>query len=169
MSIRGITMTGKGFEGMRESELCALEAARVQVGKVARLRAKCDEIAPKGGYRSPNLTGMPGGSREPCGLDGSRRDCEALLEELDREERLLRRMIAQCEKIIERSDMKAEMREFCRNYYLLRMSVEDAAENIGLTGRTGWNYKSEIEQARKAKKQGHKRKNQAKMAQKNFQ
>lgn len=154
---------------MREAELCALERTRVQAGKVARIRSKCSVITPKGGYKSPALSGMPTGSGEPCGLDGSKRECEALLEELDREEWLLRRMIAQCEKIIERSDMKAEMREFCRNYYLLRMSVEDAAENIGLTGRTGWNYKSEIEQARKAKKQGHKRKNQEKMAQKNFQ
>lgn len=144
MSIRGITMTGRGFEGMRESELCALEAARVQVGKVARLRAKCDEIAPKGGYRSPNLTGMPGGSREPCGLDGSRRDCEALLEELAREERTLETMIRGCEKIIARSGMKAEMKEFCRNYYLRRMGVDSAADYAGISRRTGWNYKSEI-------------------------
>lgn len=167
--MRGITWAGRRFEGMREAELCALERTRVQAGKVARIRSKCCIITPKGGYKSPALSGMPTGSGEPCGLDGSKRECEALLEELDREERLLRRMIAQCEKIIERSDMKAEMREFCRNFYLLRMSVEEAAENIGLTGRTGWNYKSEIEQARKAKKQGHKRKNQEKMAQKNFQ
>ncbi|MBP3521974.1 MAG: hypothetical protein J6M56_00165 [Clostridia bacterium] len=159
MSIRGITMTGKGFEGMRESELCALEAARVQVGKVASLRAKCDEIAPNGGYRSPNLTGMPGGSREPCGLDGSRRDCEALLEELAREERTLETMIRGCEKIIARSGMKAEMKEFCRNYYLRRMSVESASDFAGISRRTGWNYRAEIFAKRKRKNKAAQRKN----------
>ena len=144
MSGRGITMTGKGFEGMRESELCALEAARVQAGKVLRLRAKCDEIAPKGQYRSPALTGMPGGSHEPCGLDGGRRACEVLLAELEREEETLERMVRAAEKILARSGMKAEMKEFCRCYYLRRMSVERASDYAGISQRTGWNYKAEI-------------------------
>lgn len=167
--MRGITWAGRRFEGMREAELCALERTRVQVGKVARIRSKCNVIASKGRYKSPAMTGMPTGSGEPCGLDGSKRECEALLEELEREEQTLRRMRAQSEKIISRSDMKAEMQEFCRGYYLMRMSVEEAAEHIGMTGRTGWNYKSEIEQARRAKKQGHARKKEAKMTKKNFQ
>ena len=158
MSIRGITMTGKGFEGMRKSELCALEAARVQVGKVLRLRAKCDEIAPKGRYRSPALTGMPGGSREPCGLDGSRRDCEALLAELEREERTLESMVRSCEKIIARSGMKAEMKEFCRGYYLRRMSVEGASDHAGISQRTGWNYRAEILAKKRRKTQASSRK-----------
>lgn len=167
--MRGITMTGRRFEGMKEAELIALERTRVQVGKVARLQAKCAVIVPRGAYRSPSLSGMPGGGSGPCGLDGSKRECEALLEELAREEAALKRMRAQCEKIIARSEMKAEMQEFCRGYYLMRMSVEEAAECIGKTGRTGWNYKAEIETARRAKKPGHTRKNQAKNAGKIFQ
>lgn len=167
--MRGITITGRRFEGMRESELCALEQTRVQAGKVARLRQKCAVIVPRGGYRSPALSGMPGGGGDPCGLDGSRRECEALLEGLAREEKTLARMRAQAEKIIARSDMKAEMKEFCRGYYLRRMSVEEAADSLGMTGRTGWNYKSEIEQVRRAKKPSHKRENEAKKAEKNFQ
>lgn len=167
--MRGITWAGRGFEGMREAELSLLEQARMQVGKVARLRAKCDVIVAKGAYKSPALTGMPGGSREPSGLDGGQRDCEALLEELAREERTLASMTAKGEKIIARSGMKAEMKEFCRAYYLRRMSVEDAAENVGVSSRTGWYYKSDIEAARRAKKQGHTRRNEAKNAQKNLQ
>ena len=159
MSIRGITMTGKGFEGMREAELCALEAARVQVGKVARLRTKCNEIAPKGSYKSPSLTGMPGGSKEPCGLDGSRKDCEALLEELEREERTLESMVRRCEKIIDRSGMKAEMKEFCRNYYLRRMGVDSAADYAGISRRTGWNYRAEILAKKRRKTEAAQRKN----------
>lgn len=167
--MRGITWAGRGFEGMREAELSLLEQVRVQVGKVARLRAKCDVIVTKGAYKSPALTGMPGGSREPSGLDGGRRDCEALLEEVAREERALASLTAKGEKIIARSGMKAEMKEFCRAYYLRRMSVEDAAENVGVSSRTGWYYKSDIEAARRAKKQGHTRRNEAKNAQKNLQ
>lgn len=151
-------MTGKGFEGMRESELCALEDVRVQVAKVAKLRAKCDEIAPKGKYRSPNLTGMPGGSREPCGLDGSRQECEELLMELEREERTLKRMTEKAERIIDRSAMKAEMKEFCRNYYLRRMSVEGASDFAGISQRTGWNYRAEILAKKRRKIQSTSRK-----------
>lgn len=159
MSARSITMTGKGFEGMRESELCALEAARVQVGKVLRLRAKCDEIAPKGKYRSPSLTGMPGGSREPCGLDGGRRECEAMLAELEREEEELERMVRTAEKILARSCMKAEMKEFCRCYYLRRMSVEAASDHAGVSQRTGWNYRAEILAKKRRKTETAARKN----------
>lgn len=156
--MRGITMAGKGFDGMRESELCALEAVRVQTGKVMRLRAKCDEIAPKGKYRSPSLTGMPGGSREPCGLDGGRRECEALLAELDREERTLEQMAKAADKIIAKSDMKAEMKEFCRGYYLRRMSVETASAHAGISERTGWNYRAEILAKKRRKNQTAQRK-----------
>ena len=167
--MQGITWTGRGFEGMKEAELQALEQARVQAGRVARLRAKCSVIVSKDAYKSPALTGMPGGSREPSGLDGGRRDCEALLEELAREERTLASLTAKGEKIIARSGMKAEMKEFCRGYYLRRMSVEEAAESVGVSQRTGWYYKSDIEAVRRPKKQGHARKNGAKIAQKNLQ
>ena len=167
--MRGITITGRRFEGMRESELCALEQTRVQAGKVARLRQKCAVIVPRGGYRSPTLSGMPGGGGDPCGLDGSKRECEALLEVLAREEKTLARMRAQAEKIIARSDMKAEMKEFCRGYYLRRMSVEEAADCIGVSARTGWYYKSDIEAERRARKPRHKRKNAEEMVQKNLQ
>ena len=128
--MQGITWTGRGFEGMKEAELQVLEQARVQAGRVARLRAKCSVIVSKGAYKSPALTGMPGGSREPSGLDGGRRECEALLEELAREERTLASLTAKGEKIIARSGMKAEMKEFCRGYYLRRMSVEEAARKL---------------------------------------
>ena len=161
--MRGITMTGRRFEGMKEADLCTLEQTRVQVGKVARLRSKCAVIVPRGRYRSPSFSGMPGGGGGPCGLDGSKQECEALLEELEREEKTLARMRAQSEKIIARSEMKAEMREFCREYYLNRMSVEEAAESVGVSARTGWYYKSDIEAERRAKRQGHKRKNEQKM------
>lgn len=154
---------------MREAELSTLEQARVQVGKVARIRARCNEITPKGAYRSPSLTGMPGGSGEPCGLDGSRRDCEKLLDELHAEEQRLASLRRMGEKIISRSTMKPEMKEFCRLYYLRRMSVEDAADGIGMTGRTGWNYKAEIEAVRRGKNPAHTRKNRVKNSQKNFQ
>lgn len=165
----GITMTGKGFMGMREEELVVLERTRLQAGRVARILVRCSVITPKGGYRSPSFTGMPGGGGEPSGLDGSKRECEALLAELEREEKAFAALKKQSEKIITRSGMKAEMQEFCRNYYIRRMSVEAAAENIGLTGRTGWNYKSEIEMARRAKNPVHTRKNETPKAEKNFQ
>ena len=167
--MQGITCAGRGFEGMKEAELQVLEQARVQAGRVARLRAKCSVIVSKGAYKSPALTGMPGSGHEPCGLDGGRRECEALLEELEREEGAMKRLAAKGEKIIARSSMKAEMKEFCRRYYLRRMSVEEAAESVGVTGRTGWNYKADVEAARRPKKQGHTRKNEAKMDRKNFQ
>ena len=163
-----ITMTGR-FEGMREAELDVLERTRLQAGRVARIRARCSEIAPKGQYKSPRISGMPGGSKEPCGLDGSKRECEALLAELEREEKCFDQLARQSERIISRSTMKPEMREFCRNYYIRRMSVEGAAENIGRTGRTGWNYKNEIEMIRRAKNPAHSRKNEPKNDQKNFQ
>ena len=169
MARYGIAMTGKGFEGMKERELIVLERTRLQAGRVARLRVRCNEIAPKGKYRSPMLTGMPGGGGEPCGLDGSKRECEALLAELVREEKELDVLRRRSEAIIARSGMKAEMMEFCRNYYLRRMSVEAAVESIGLTGRTGWNYKNEIEMVRRAKKTLHTRKNEPENEQKNFQ
>ena len=144
MRTRGITMTGKGFDGMRESELRTLEDARVQAGVVMRLREKCCVIAPKGRYKSPALTGMPGGSREPCGLDGSKSECERLLNELESEEKRLEALRREGEKIINRSGMDAEMRAFCRAYFFERKSVERAAEHAGVSERTGWNYKAEI-------------------------
>ena len=159
MSARGITMTGKGFEGMSDAELCALEEARVQVGRVLRLRAKCDEIAPKGRYRSPSLSGAPGGGGTPCGLDGSRQDCEALLAELEREEKRLDRMKQKCERIIARSGMKAEMKEFCRSYFLRRLSVEAASDSAGISPRTGWNYRSKIFTKKRPKSKTAQRKN----------
>ena len=158
MSIHGITVAGKGFEGMREAELRALEEARVQAGKVARLRTKCSVIVAKGEYRSPDFDGMPGGAGEPCGLDGSKRECEALLTELEREEAVLVRMTCRCEKIIARSSMKAEMREFCRNYYLRRMGVDAAADYAGICRRTGWNYRAEILGKKRRKNQTRKEK-----------
>lgn len=154
----GITMAGRGFEGMREAELNALERTRVQAGKVAKLKAKCDVIVVRGAYRSPAFTGMPGGGA-PSGLDGSRKECEALLEELEREEETLRRMRAQAEKIIGRSGMKAEMREFCRRYYLERMSVDRAADSAGVSRRTGWNYRAEILAQKRRKSKAAQRKN----------
>ena len=154
-----ITMTGRGFEGMREEELCALERTRMQLGKVARLRARCDEITPNGGYKSPTVTGMPSARGVPCGLDGSARECEALLEELEREEARLASMIRQGERIIARSAMKEEMREFCSGYFLRRMSVESAAEHTGVSSRTGWNYKGEIYAFRRRKNKASQEKN----------
>lgn len=137
---------------MREAELAQLEAARVQVGKVARIRAKCNVIVPKGTYQSPAFTGMPGGSGEPCGLDGSKRECEKLLAELARAEVRLKQLTRQAEGIIARSGLKADKREFCRAYYLRRLSVEEAALSAGMCARTGWNYKAELEQVKKGKK-----------------
>lgn len=167
----GITWagSGRGFEGMTESELRTLEDARVQAGKLARIRARCSVIAPKGAYKSPSLTGMPRGNSEPCGLDGSRQECEKLLQELETEERRYAEVKKACERILKKSTMKPELREFCRLYYLRRMSVEQAAESMGMAGRTGWNYKGKIEAARKAKKPCHKRENRAENDQKNFQ
>lgn len=154
-----ITMTGRGFEGMREAELTALERTRVQIGKVERLRARCGEIAPKGAYRSPIVTEMPSARGVPCGLDGSARECEALLEELAREEARMTSMVSKGEEIIRRAGMKEEMREFCRCYFLRRMSVERAAERTGVSSRTGWNYKREIFSCRRRKSQSAKEKN----------
>lgn len=161
--MRGITMAGRGFEGMREAELNALEETRVQAGRVARLRARCSVIVEKGAYQSPSFSGMPGGGT-PSGLDGSRQKCEKLLTETEREEARLASLARQAEKIIAKSTMKAEMRAFCRAYYIERKSVEAAAQSAGMTGRTGWNYKSEIEGCRKVKKAVHTREKQAKRA-----
>lgn len=158
MSIHGITVAGKGFEGMRGADLRALEDTRAQVGNVARLRAKCDEIVTKGEYRSPAFDGVADGAGEPCGLDGSKRECEALLTELEREKDLLARMIRKCEKIIDRSGMNAEMRKFCRNYYLRRMGVDAAADYAGICRRTGWNYRAEILGKKRRKNQTRKEK-----------
>lgn len=158
MSSRGITMTGKGFKGMRMREICVLDEARVQVGRVLRLRAKCDEIAPKGRYRSPSISGAPGGGT-PCGLDGSQQECEALLAELEREEQRLERMKQKCERIIANSGMKAEMKEFCRRYYLCRLSVERASDFAGISKRTGWNYMSQISAKKRTKSEAAQRKN----------
>lgn len=162
MSVQGITMAGKGFDGMRKSELKALEDAKLQARKVRALNAKCDEIAPNGRYRSPMLTGMPGGRGEPCGLDGSKSECEKLLEERDREKRKLDQMIRKCEKSMEKSGMKAELKEFCRNYFFGDMSVENAIDRMGMSAATGWNYKAEIyakKRRKTRKKQGESRKN----------
>ena len=159
-----ITLTGRGFEGMRETELTALERTRVQIGKVERLRARCNEIAPKGAYRSPVFTGMPAAKSVPCGLDGGARECEALLEEMEREEAKLRSMLRKGEEIIRKACMKEEMREFCRGYFLRRMSVEHAAERCGVTGRTGWNYKNEILACRRRKREVQQGKNEQKRA-----
>ena len=156
--MKGITMAGRRFEGMREAELSALERTRVQAWKVTRLKEKCNVIVPRGRYRSPAFSGTPGGGA-PSGLDGSRRECEALLEELKREEGTLQRMRAQAEKIIERSDMKAEMREFCRGYYIERMSVERASGFAGISQRTGWNYRAEILAKKRRKSKAAQRKN----------
>lgn len=166
--MRGITMRGRGFDGMREAELNVLEDTRVQAGKVARLRARCSVIVEKGAYQSPSFSGMPGGGA-PSGLDGSSQKCEKLLIEAEREEARLKALVRQAEKIIAKSDMKPEMRAFCRAYYIERQSVEEAAQSAGMTGRTGWNYKAEIEGCRRAKNAAHTRKNEAKNAQKNFQ
>ena len=167
----GITWagSGKGFEGMTERELRTLEDARVQAGKLASIRARCSVIAPKGAYKSPSLTGMPRGNSEPCGLDGSRQECEKLLQELETEERRYAEIKKACERILKKSSMKPELREFCRLYYLRRMSVEQAAESLGLTGRTGWNYKEKLEAVRRAKNPCHKRENTAENDQKIFQ
>lgn len=158
MSIHGITVAGKGFEGMREAELRVLEDTRTQVGTVAKLRARCNEIVVRGEYRSPAFDGMAGGAEEPCGLDGSEEECNALLTELEREEAALARMISKCEKIIDRSRMNAEMRKFCRNYYLRRMGVDAAADYAGICRRTGWNYRAEILGKKRRKNQTRKEK-----------
>jgi len=137
---------------MREAELAQLEAARVQVGKVARIRAKCNVIVPKGTYQSPAFTGMPGGSGEPCGLDGSMRECEKLLAELRYAQARLKQLNRQAERIIARAGFHEDKREFCRAYYLRRMSVGEAAKEAGVSERSGWRYKAELEHVKKSKK-----------------
>lgn len=137
---------------MREAELARLEAARVQVGRVARIRAKCNVIVPKGAYQSPNFTGMPGGSGDPCGLDGSKRECEKLLAELQHATVRMRQLIRQAERIIARSGFREDKMEFCRAYYLRRMNVEEAAKEAGVSERSGWRYKAELEHIKKSKK-----------------
>lgn len=156
--IMGITLTGRGFEGMKEKELRELEDTRAQARAVNALRKKCNEIAPKGRYRSPAFDGMPGGKGEPCGLDGGRRECEALLEELEREEKKFARMIGRCEKIIERSSMTPGMRGFVRRYFFCDMSVKDTMESMGMSEDAGWKYKRKIYGKSRKKRGGIKEK-----------
>lgn len=129
---------------MRAEELRVLEETRVQAGRVMRLRMKCGEIVPGGGYRSPQITGMSSGRGEACGLDGSRQACEELLCRLEQEERAFRALAREAGQIITRQPMKAEMKAFCRGYFVKRLSVERAAERAGISPRTGWNYKAEL-------------------------
>ena len=117
-------------------ERALLRRTRNQVKYVLVLRRRARCLPLNGGYRSPQLTGMPKGGGMPCGLDGSRERNEAELKELEDAEAALAELQGQALRVIDRLDWKLNV--FARLYYLDGMDVPEIAERLEITQSSCW-------------------------------
>ena len=120
----------------REREV--LRRARNQKKYVAQLRQRAQRLPVRGGYRSPELTGMPRSGALPCGLDGSAQENEAELARLCEAEAALTALQARAEQIVGGLDWRLSV--FARLYYVEALEVPEIAQRLERDDSTCWRY-----------------------------
>lgn len=119
-----------------------LFATRNQKRKLDRMRARVALSPIYGGYRSPQITGMPMGGSVPCGLDGSTQGNEAELTELERVEEEYEELRGQAIRIANQMDER--LAEFAHHYFVDGKDIKDTAKLMGKDVTTCWDYLARI-------------------------